>query len=757
MSRISSRPIRRGVAFAAAALLLGQAPASATWSSSTVDASFYLTEPSMQVDSADHTGIAYERYGDNPGILYATNATGSWVTARASSGSDGQPSLRFDAADKPHVAFARFASSPGIYVTDRTTGSWSAPTLVAADPDPTLPSLAIDPSGNQGVVYASNYSFAPGLYYATNSTGPWVVTKVSGGTWENTPALQFDGSGHAHILFARYAPDAPGIYYATNATGSWVTTRLTATYDDSPSFVFDDAGKIHSAFSRFASGAEATVYATNATGSWVVSQLPSGNPVSFGPPSIRLDGNGNPNIFVSVYDHSQYAYAVAGHLIHYVLSGGTWQGSSDLPLDSTSGSDDFPSLAFLSNGTSIEVAFRRTYPSAGIRFWSVYGTSVLVDGSRSPAGAPAIDLGPTNARNIAFNRREGDSGRTIFATGSGSSWTLDTAGSGNPSIFATDIGTDTNGKVRILDGEAFYSNATSAWTSDTTLPFGGQGEVAVDGTGHAHIVYGHHEPPYWLIDYATDATGAWVSDSPFVCCVFEDDVEPTIALDGNGKPHIAWLFASSPGDTPLVYQNRVSGAWSGQVTILGSPNAWPSIAVDGAGKAHIAVLHYGSKPGVYYLTNKTGAWVSTRLTHSWSDGAPSIALDGSGHAYIATTRASWAADPGVYVMTNASGSWVKAQVVSGFDLGDVSISVTSGGLARMVFASSAGILEYENSVATLTSIGPAPLSSLRVLAAASEGPSLSASAAPGYGPPAPEMSGTAGDTSRTKTIPANQH
>lgn len=682
-------------------LLASSLPVHAAWSSSVVDSSYFLTRPSLRVDSADHVGIAYQRIGDSPGIFYSTNATASWVSGRASSGSDYFPSLRFDNSDKAHIAFARLAGSPGVYVTDNSTGSWSAPTLVAADLDPTLPSLSIDGSNYQGIAWASNFSFAPGLYFATNATGSWVTTRVTTGTWENTPSLQFDASGNAHVLFARYAPSAPGLYYATNAIGSWVVTRLTTTYDDDPSFVFDGAGKIHAAFHRFATGSDATMYATNATGSWVITPLPYGNPATFGPPSLQLDGNGNPNIFVSIYETATPAYSFAGHLFHYVFSSNTWQGSSDLPLDASSGNDEFPSLAYLSDGTTIDLAFRRTYPSAGIRFWSAFGSSSVVDGSHTTAAA-AIDLGPSSARNISFNTRDGDGGTTIFATGTGAGWTLDTPGTGNPSIFATDIATDGNGKVRILDGAAYYSNATSLWTSDTSLPFGGQGEVAVDGANHAHIVYSDHVPPYWQINYKTDATGSWVADSPYSCCAFEGDVEPTIALDPNGKPHIAWVFPDGAGGASLVYQNRISGSWTSTTTLLGGTNAWPSIAVDGANKVHIAVIHYGSSPGIYYLTNKSGAWTSTRLTRSYSDGAPSIAIDASNHVYIATTRGSWAANPGVYVITNATGSWVKARVVPTFDAGAISLVVTSGGLARMVFSSSTGVLEYENSTTTLT-------------------------------------------------------
>ena len=121
---------------------------------------------------------------------------------------------------------------------------------------------------------------------------------------------------------------------------------------------------------------------------------------------------------------------------------------------------------------------------------------------------------------------------------------------------------------------------------------------------------------------------------------------------------------------------------------------------------HIAYQRYTDTwnedpaPGIYYATNKSGSWVSTRLTRSYGDGAPSLALDATGHVYIATTRATWAAHPGVYVMTNATGSWVVKRVYSGAAV-DVSLAVTTGGLARMVFDTDTAIVYWENSMATL--------------------------------------------------------
>jgi hypothetical protein len=721
-------------------LLTSGVPVHAAWTSSVVDGSYFLTRPSLRVDGADHTGIAYQRAGGSAGIFYTTNATGGWVSGRATTGSDRYPSLRFDAANKAHVAFARLAGSTGVYVTDNTTGSWSAPTLVATDRDPTLPSLAIDGSGHQGIAYTSNYSFAPGLYYATNASGSWVKTRISTDAWESASALQFDGSGHAHILFGRYDPSAPGLYYATNATGSWVTTRVSSVPSDVPSFVLDGSGKIRAAFVGVGSGGDSLWWATNATGSWTLQQLygPGG---AWGPPSLTLDIAGHPHMFASRDSGS------GGRLVHLELLA-SWQETTPVPTDDDSRDDDFPSMAYLSDGT-LQLAFRRVAPSAGLRFLSSGTNSSLLEGSALD-GNVAMELGPSSARDIAISRAFGAGGSQVFATGTGSGWTRQTAGTGNPSFTGPDIAVDGTGKVRIVDGSSYDSNATASWTHETSQPAGADSAVRVDGSGHAHIVYSYRNASLWELHYKIEVSPGTFMDT-CGCSQGSSDLQPDFVLDSLANPQIAWITTS--GGSALILTPVTAFEWGAGTTIDDGPDASPSIAIDSGGKLHIAYVHGGSAPGIYYATNKTGTWVRTRLTRSYSDGAPSIAVDGAGHVYVATTRNSWAADPGVYVMTNATGTWVKARVVASFEAGDVALAVTSSGLARIVFATSTGVLEYESSTATLLSSGTMTLVRSGP-ALAGDGGTIGAEGASVAGPPVPQdgQSQRPIDT-RTRTTP----
>lgn len=703
---------RRLSAAIGAALLLAASivtPVAGAWTSTVVDTMYYFTRPSLDIDSADHAGIASMRPGNGPGIFYSSNASGGWVTGQITTGTDSTPSLAIDPSAHPHVGFVRRSGTAGIYMTENVAGSWTAPALAAADADPSPPSLDALASGKVGMAYTSTYSFAPGLYYVTNASGSWVRTKLLSATWAVSPWLRFDGSGRAHILFSRLESESRGVYYATNATGAWIITKVDDVHGDGIQFAFDGAGKIHAAFRTFdPSGVPRGRYLTNRTGAWVATQLEYGDVnVRFGPMSIGVDPvGGEAHIFATLYDD---AASGLGTLFHYTTSSGgaaCCVGSSDTPAEG--GDDAAPSLGFTSDG-AIQLAFRRLYPTAGLRFFSFGSASSLIIGSALVNSGASIDLGPGGVRDVAYDKVVGTGGSTRFATGSGTSWTKVAVGTGNGARVATDIAADAAGKVRIVDGVNYYSNATGSWVAGPSLPFGAETEVEVDAAGKAHVLASIPLTPYSVLDYQTDVTGSWVSDPPMPSSTFDGDVEASLALDGAGKPHIAWIFADGGGGFGLAYQNRVSGSWSSYSLLDSGVNQWPAIAVDGSGKVHIAYAHYGTSPGIYYATNKTGSWVKTRLTRSYSDGAPSIALDGLGKVYVATTRAAQAATPGIYVMTNTTGSWVVTRVVATEIAGEVSLAVTSTGLARFVYDSDVAVHEYESSTTTITGVAPATL------------------------------------------------
>ena len=88
-------------------------------------------------------------------ILYATNASGSWVISQRTTGAphDLGPRIALDAAGRPRIAFLREGS--GVRLQAFTGSSWTSKT-VSSGADDADPSLAIDAAGRAHVLFAAS-------------------------------------------------------------------------------------------------------------------------------------------------------------------------------------------------------------------------------------------------------------------------------------------------------------------------------------------------------------------------------------------------------------------------------------------------------------------------------------------------------------------------------------------------------------------------------------------------------------------------
>src|SRR6476620_9551642 len=98
--RLSSKSSRRIAAVIGAAVLtlLPFGTVEAAWTTEDVTDGWSIGAPSLDVRSDDKVGIAYQRTGFEPGILYQTDASGSWDETRISTDDDWAPDLAFDGA-----------------------------------------------------------------------------------------------------------------------------------------------------------------------------------------------------------------------------------------------------------------------------------------------------------------------------------------------------------------------------------------------------------------------------------------------------------------------------------------------------------------------------------------------------------------------------------------------------------------------------------------------------------------------------------
>ena len=147
----------------------------------------------------------------------------------------------------------------------------------------------------------------------------------------------------------------------------------------------------------------------------------------------------------------------------------------------------------------------------------------------------------------------------------------------------------------------------------------------------------------------------------------------------------AVILGAALGVAPAA---AVPPGWTAPVRIFaGHAGPAHAMAVDVAGFVHIATEGSGSTSGIWYLTNSSGHWQTTRVTTA-DDHAPSIAVDDIG-VHIAFTRHD-AAAAGTWTATNGSGDWVVTERHPGAD-GAPSLDVHAG-IEHVAVASAAHAL-----------------------------------------------------------------
>ena len=175
--------------------------------------------------------------------------------------------------------------------------------------------------------------------------------------------------------------------------------------------------------------------------------------------------------------------------------------------------------------------------------------------------------------------------------------------------------------------------------------------VAVDAAGSPHVSYFHGYGGE--LRYATSQSDVWkvdVVDTNLGALA----VRSALTIDIEGGPHIAYY---DPESDRLIYAHKDAGTWLKTEVDATAELCWfDSIAIDGAGSCHIAYMtrsaHETTK--LVYGTNRDGSWkIETLVEARGSSYSASIAIDEAGRLHIVYD------DPenGVCYGTNASGAW----------------------------------------------------------------------------------------------------
>ena len=598
-------PILAALAMAILVAPLVGSPARAGWTPETAVAGVVNTRPAIAIDAGDHLGVAWQVMSSAPGILFASDATGSWVTDRVSTGDDGSPDLVLDGAGKAHVVFVR--DGLGLYYATNVTGTWVT-TLLRSDTIPWSPSIAIDKLGKLHVAYSSE-GFVPGIWYLTNASGVWVTTRLTTSTWDSEPSLVLDAANKVRIAFARYDPSALGIYVLSNVTGSWIASRATSgpSIDDYPALGIDAAGKLHVAAVRYDADWNASLlYLTNETGAWATTAvgLPTGL-TETGSPALGFDGAGEPEIVAGLYGDDAFATL-------YRFSSPA-MGTSEALVTPEERSSGFPDV--LRDGTGrLTVAYRDSWHKPGLYLHREDPDQDALIAASAYLGSPVIE-GRDDRRYLVVDRYAPDpSDGTTLALKDAGTWSdgaLDPGQHGAPdlNVASSASGTDlyvANPRRLLWDEGAGwqtrdfaqkgdeaslaidFDSSTGifplvAYTTDTgirLLDRGVESQLTVDGNDRnpdlAADVYG--PDPYEVLAfmrgddlYATNTTGDVVldvvSDTSWTVDDADAGVGPTLSLPGPAQ-RVCLTDTSPPGCPDDAVRYGHNGTWGADLSSI---------------------------------------------------------------------------------------------------------------------------------------------------------------------------------------------
>ncbi len=218
----------------------------------------------------------------------------------------------------------------------------------------------------------------------------------------------------------------------------------------------------------------------------------------------------------------------------------------------------------------------------------------------------------------------------------------------------------------------YASNATGPWIAESvqTVSNAATGtSIARTSGGTPYISFFNND----LLAFATNKTGAWVTEAKSVSSTALSGFYTAMAFDAADKAHLCvydgvaknlvYLFPST-GVTGQAFAPKVTFADT-VVDSAGDVGAYCSIAVDGNGKPHISYLDL-TNGALKYATNASGSWVAITVDSGGIGGDTAIAVDGNNTAHVAYYDTS-AGD--LKFATSGGGAWSTATVDSGGDVG----------------------------------------------------------------------------------------
>lgn len=276
---------------------------------------------------------------------------------------------------------------------------------------------------------------------------------------------------------------------------------------------------------------------------------------------------------------------------------------------------------------------------------------------------------------IAYTNRDPDD-EVFVANNFSGSWVSNRVTDNTRDDFAYDIAAKYSEQTAHIavywqdtpdDEISYFKGSSTSWSTERVTDNGDDDQrpvIALDNSGHVHMVYQRNIGGDGEIFYANNATGSWISEQ--VTDNATNDVLPWFALDKAGNPHIVFL-----NGTELFYTRKSAGIWMSPENVAAGTgiNTFPFVVLDKNDNAHVAFTKSdGSFNQVYYANNVTGTWQESKVTNTSYDNVfPTIFVDPYSKAHIAYA-ASEPGDVEMFYATNSAGIWSTGRVTdNGFD------------------------------------------------------------------------------------------
>ena len=442
------------------------------------------------------------------------------------------------------------------------------------------PSLALDASGRAHISYFTYEDMAVRYAYQTGSV--WQIETVEMQTGTAAPSLALDSQGRPHIA---YATENGELHYAHKTASDWVIEK-TAGGVQKQSLALDSAGQPHVSFV-----AEGVLkYGLRTAAGWQISNV---GPSNAGDTSIALTD----------YDTPLIAYEQEGR-IKLARKGAYWDSETI-----NEGPSRSPSLALDAAGEPF-VAY---YNSEGESVYYAYYEAgswrkTFVDGAQLQAPV-SLALGPGDEVYVAFIDGGSDptelkiNSETVIERGSTYGWSIALDADSQPVVsYRSAPGNDL----------MFARRGNDGWTIQTVESMGYVGyypQVALDGSGKAHIAYLHsltNQNVYDELKYAHQTSGGWQRE---LIATEIGSYMVGFAVEANGRPHVVYRKYVENGDDVTYYAYRTTAGWQREaIETKDGDGYYTSLAVDAQGRPHVAYANYSTaeEKVIYAYRDATG-------------------------------------------------------------------------------------------------------------------------------------------------------